>query len=385
MVKLMNPSMLVLVTTSFPIAADGSEAAGSFVADLVEELAKHTHVRVVAPGAADSRERWSEQVEIYRYAAPAKPLSTLKIWLPQDLYWIARTLRGGFRATNAAGEEATHILAMWGLPCGEWARRVAHKYKIHYSCWLLGSDVWSLGRVPIVRSILARVIRQSDPCYADGYKLAADAHGISRSPIKFLPSTRAIGSEPPLPPRNTAPFRLLFLGRWHRNKGIDMLLEALGQLNDADWELVDRIDIYGGGPLEKFVRDRVLELTNNNRPVAAGGFLNKEQAEQAISQCDMVLIPSRIESIPVIFSDAMKLGRPVIATPTGDMPRLVTHGCGQLCKEISTVSLLQTIRAALRSEHQYIADAIKRRADQFSIKTVASQIIESATRSYSHD
>ncbi|MBK8122824.1 MAG: hypothetical protein IPK54_04560 [Dokdonella sp.] len=41
---------LVLVTTSFPIAGDGSEAAGSFVSDLVEEVAVKTPVRVVAPG-----------------------------------------------------------------------------------------------------------------------------------------------------------------------------------------------------------------------------------------------------------------------------------------------------------------------------------------------
>jgi hypothetical protein len=41
---------LVLVSTSFPVLGDGSEAAGSFVSDLAEELAKHLPVRVVAPG-----------------------------------------------------------------------------------------------------------------------------------------------------------------------------------------------------------------------------------------------------------------------------------------------------------------------------------------------
>ena len=36
--------------------------------------------------------------------------------------------------------------------------------------------------------------------------------------------------------------------------------------------------------------------------------------------CDYLLIPSRIESIPVILSDAIQLGTPVIATEVGDMP-----------------------------------------------------------------
>src|SRR5690606_36196482 len=53
-----QPPALVIVTSSFPISGDGSEAAGTFVADLAEELAKHVPIRIVAPGRADGREPW---------------------------------------------------------------------------------------------------------------------------------------------------------------------------------------------------------------------------------------------------------------------------------------------------------------------------------------
>ena len=106
---------LVLISTSFPISGDGSEAAGSFVSDLVEEISKYVPVRVVAPGPANARERWSSNVEVFRYATPARPLSTLKPWVPSQLAEILRVLRNGANATDdalAAGSTAvsyTHL------------------------------------------------------------------------------------------------------------------------------------------------------------------------------------------------------------------------------------------------------------------------------------
>ena len=340
---------LVLVTTSFPIKGDGSEAAGSFVADLVEELAKHVPVRVVAPGPEAMWQRWSERVEVYRFAAPSRPLSTLKPWHPRDLGWITRVMRGGIEATRAAaGDGVGHILALWGLPCGEWARRAAKEHGIGYSVWMLGSDVWTLGRLPLLRGALGRVIRQAEHAYADGYQLAVDAQRIAGIPVAFLPSTRGIGLRDPPLPRDQPPYRLLFLGRWHRNKGVDLLLDALGLLVDEDWQRIECVEIQGGGPLEPLVRARVATLKAQGRPVEAGRYLTKPEAEAAIVRADWVLIPSRIESIPVVFSDAMKLGRPVVAMPVGDLPVLLgQHDVGVAVDSVSGAAFAKALAIAL--------------------------------------
>jgi glycosyltransferase involved in cell wall biosynthesis len=340
----------VVITSSFPIRGDGSEAAGAFVADLVEELAQHAPVRVVAPGPRDERERYAPNVEVIRYAAPAIPLSTLKPWRPGDLYWMARVLRGGMHAARTAiGAGRPRVLALWGLPCGEWARRAALRRGLPYTVWLLGSDVWSLGRVPVLRSMLARVIRQAGKAYADGYLLADDARRISGTPVEFLPSTRSIGTagDPPAP-RVAAPYRLLFLGRWHPNKGVDLLLRALGLLGDTDWGRIEQVEIQGGGPLEPVVRESVEALRRAGRPVLLGAFLPKDQAEAAIARADWLLIPSRIESVPVVFSDAMKLGRPVVAMPVGDLPRLVDElRCGVVAQAVSAEDYARALASAL--------------------------------------
>lgn len=369
---------LVLVTSSFPIRADGSEAAGSFVADLVDELAKHVHVRVIAPGPAGKREQWAPGVDVYRYAAPSQPLSTLKPWRPADLRWIARVWRGGLEATRAAAADgASHVLALWGLPCGEWARRVARERGVRYSVWMLGSDVWSLGRVPILRGMLARVIRQARCAYADGYRLAADAQEIGNTPVEFLPSARKIERADPPPSRNRPPYRLLFLGRWHPNKGVDLLLDALARLTDADWENIERVEIQGGGPLESLVQARGEQLRSAGHPVEVGRFLAKEDAEAAMARADWVLIPSRIESIPVVFSDAMKLRRPVVAAPVGDLPRLLAEfRCGILCPAASAGGLVRGIREATQGATEIAPQALNAAAQAFSLPTIAHRLLE---------
>ena len=370
---------LVLVTTSFPIKGDGSEAAGSFVADLVEELAKHVPVRVVAPGPSAARQRWSGNIEVYRYAAPARPLSTLRPWHPGDLGWTARVLRGGMAATRAAtGDDASHVLALWGLPCGEWARRAAKGRDIDYSVWMLGSDVWTLGRLPLLRGALGRVIRQAAHAYADGYQLAEDAQRIAGIPVAFLPSTRRIDLRDPPPPRDQPPYRLLFLGRWHPNKGVDLLLDALGLLGDEDWQRIERVEIQGGGPLEPLVRERVAALQAQGRPVEAGRYLTKPEAEAAIARADWVLIPSRIESIPVVFSDAMKLGRPVVAMPVGDLPQLIRDAaCGVCACSVDAEALAQGIRSALQRTRENWRLGIGMQAARFDLPEIAGRVLNS--------
>lgn len=372
----MSARAIVLVTTSFPISGDGSEAAGSFVSDLAEELAKHVPVRVVAPGRSTVREQWSPGVEVFRYAAPGKPLSTLKLWQLGD---IARVLRGGARATRDAvnAGPTAHMLALWALPSGEWARRVSRASGVPYSVWTLGSDIWTLGRIPLIRNLLRRVLQQGHACYSDGLKLAEDTRRIAGREVAFLPSTRRIDARRERPLADTPPYRLLFLGRWHPNKGVDLLLDALDLLDDADWSLIAGVEIHGGGPLESLVRERVASLQVRGRPVEAGRFLAKQEAEAAILRADWVLIPSRIESIPLVFSDAMKLDCPVVCMPTGDLPALIANEprCGVIASNISSASFAAALSIALLQAPATLSSGMILRAKRFGLENVARRIL----------
>jgi len=313
--------------------------------------------------------------------APERPLSTLKPWRLRDLLEIIRVLHAGQRGTWMAVEAGPtmHVLALWALPSGAWARRAARRHGMDYSVWILGSDVWSLGRIPVVRRVLARVIRGASHAWADGYKLAGDARRLAGVPVDFLPSTRRVGPADPQPLRNRPPYRLLFLGRWHPNKGIDLLLDALAMLGDDDWSRIEGVEIQGGGPLDPLVRERAATLRATGRPVELGGFLSKREAEAAIARADWVLIPSRIESIPVIFSDAMKLGRPVVAMPVGDLPALLAQdGCGELAAGGSAPALCAAMRSALAGSPHTFANGVAAQAARFDLGVIVRDFLDRA-------
>lgn len=376
---MITKAALVIVTSSFPISGDGSEAAGAFVADLAEELAQHVPVRVVAPGQADGTERWSDNVDVFRYAAPAQALSTLKLWHPGDLRAICRVLAAGLDATRravAVDVPAAHILALWALPCGHWARRVSAETGLPYSVWTLGSDIWSLGRIPLVRTRLRKILRDATHCWSDGLKLAADTRAIAGRAVEFLPTTRRFPTMARTPSRGK-PKRLLFLGRWHPNKGIDLLLEALRELPDTAWRDVAEVHIAGGGPLAREVHVWVAALVATGRPVRLSGFLDPTSAAAAFAQTDALLLPSRIESIPVIFSDAMKAGIPVVAMPVGDLPQLVRDGStGVLASAVDASAFASAIESWLAvPDPERFTPGITAMRERFSLDHTAAGLV----------
>ena len=126
--------------------------------------------------------------------------------------------------------------------------------------------------------------------------------------------------------------------------------------------------------MESQVRFAGAGLAAAGRPVSVGGFLPKSEAEQAIADCDWLLIPSRIESIPVVFSDAMKIGRPVVAMPVGDLPRLVGEGgVGIVSQAVDPVAYAQAIRAALMAQAGSFCKAIEAAASPFDLERVTVQ------------
>lgn len=347
------------------------------MADLAEALAERIPVRVVAPRGRNAMVRRQGGITVYGYTSPERPLSLLSPARPTDWPAIVGTL-GSLRAqTLAAAEDGrvAHSLALWVLPSGWAAATLQRRQGIPYSVWALGSDIWSLGRVPGIGAVLRQVVKRSTRCFADGLQLARDAQHLSGKPFEFLPSTRRLSDLRARAFSSSRPYRLLFLGRWHLNKGIDLLLEALALLGDDDWSRITEVHIAGGGPMATLVRDRADSLLAAGRPVRVSGFLDRQQATRALSDADYLLLPSRIESIPVVFSDAMKCGLPVISTPVGDLPSLLQRfSCGALAAEISAHAYATVLASSLASGPERWSEGTHRAAEAFNLEAIADRL-----------
>ena len=142
---------------------------------------------------------------------------------------------------------------------------------------------------------------------------------------------------------------------------------------------VERVCINGGGPLENLVRSGVKRLADAHRPVVCGSYLDRDEAARLMAWADYLLIPSRIESIPVIFSDAMQARCRVITTPVGDLPALLQrYPVGIVAEQPSPAALAVALQRVLLNDPQYdqqLEAAQCAAAKEFSVQRNAERLV----------
>ncbi len=368
---------IALITTSYPDEVPGTEAAGSFVEDFAIQLSKSTDVTVLAASREASVSN-SDKLSVRRFAVPRLPLSLLKPYKLTHWPAVFATLRAGREALGNLidDERPDHVLALWALPSGWWADTEARRRGVPFSTWALGSDIWSLGRIPLIRHKLASVLRNARYRYADGLGLCADVERLCGKSCTFLPSARRLPALRRSALADAPPYKLAFLGRWHPNKGTDLLMHALQALADADWDRIEEVRIFGGGPLAGEIQAAAERLAAAQRPVTTGGYLDKDAAAALIGWADYLLLPSRIESIPVVFSDAMQLGTPIVATPVGDLPRLhERYEFGVVARAPDIDAFADAIRQAVRQNAAAFVPNVQRARADFDLATIAAQFL----------
>lgn len=367
---------VLLISTSFPDVAyqAGQEAAGAFVSDFCMALGDLVKVTAVVPTIRSTEyEDLSENVNIFRFHVPSLPLSLLNPIKPSHWSDILQTFRAGQAATQQMirQNKIDHVLALWALPSGYWAKKTG----LPYTVWALGSDIWMLGKVPLVRAQLRSVLQTAAHRFADGVKLAKDVHRICGKDCQFLPSSRQLHLSQTKQPATVPPYKLAFLGRWHVHKGIDLLLESLRLLSNDDWSCIKEVRIFGGGPLEMLVKSEARKLEQSGRPITVGGYLNRIEAIALYEWADYLLLPSRIESIPVLFSDALQTCCPLVAMPVGDLPYLIQeYKVGVIARGVTGNAFANALRKML---HEYnpemFMDSIMKIKDRFDVQVVARE------------
>lgn len=372
---------VLLITTSYPMSRNGSEAAGSFVEDFTHELlSQGVSIAVVFPVMELQKIDAEKELTLFPFKVPSIPLSTLSIKKPSDWLSIGKTLHAGDVAVARTIDEfkPDFIFSLWALPSGYWAYRYQLKTSTPYGIWALGSDIWTLGKIPFIKNVLGKVLKASSINFADGHQLAHDVEMLSGGTCSFLPSTRKLSGSGRMPVREDPPYRLTFIGRWHPNKGIDILLDALLQMDELSWTRIESVVVAGGGPLKDVVKHKICHLKQLNRPIIFKGFVDKDDAVKILSETDYLLIPSRIESIPVIFSDAMQTGCPVVATPVGDLPKIVEQFyCGVVADDVSVDAYKIALASALTRSAADYNEGVSNAAKQFSLDVIGRTFIDS--------
>jgi glycosyltransferase involved in cell wall biosynthesis len=105
--------------------------------------------------------------------------------------------------------------------------------------------------------------------------------------------------------------QVLYLGRLHPLKGLELLIEAWGRVAaDGHWRLVVAGPDEQGTCVKLEAQARSLGLTN----VVFPGPLYGEEKRRALAEADLFVLPSRTENFGIAVAEALAAGLPVITT-----------------------------------------------------------------------
>lgn len=136
-----------------------------------------------------------------------------------------------------------------------------------------------------------------------------------------------------------------YLGTLDKRKGVDSLLDAFDHLADEETDISFRIG--GTGPLE----DEASLIANVHNPITYEGFIPDEELRAFYNSLRLLVLPSTSEGLPNAALEAMACGTPVLATPVGGLPDIITDGkTGFLMTSNAPKCVIENIRRGLERD-----------------------------------
>jgi glycosyltransferase involved in cell wall biosynthesis len=221
-----------------------------------------------------------------------KPLARALAHVPSSLGLALR--RAGLDGRAATAFSARDLV---GERRAEFADMVANADRIVAVCrWLY--DALARNDVPMEKLVLSR-------------------QGVDE---KFAAAAEAVRER-----RNSGErrFRLLYIGRWHPVKGIDILVRAVRALRrNVPLEL--SIHGLGNGPEERAYEAAVRRLAEGDERIRIASPVGRDRLAETLSCGSALAVPSRcLETGPLVVLEAKAVGLPIIGSRLGGIAELV--------------------------------------------------------------
>ena len=369
---------IAIFTHNYPESKTDRKNAGIFVHDMASEIAKSENVFVVAPGEINKTEKM-EGVTVQRFKGSGKKLGHLNAKNPADIISLLGFIKEGIKASDQtfSKDKPNFTVAMWAFPGGLFAYYLKKRHNIPYAVWALGSDIYIYAKLPILGTLIKQILKNANKLYADGFDLCQEVKKLSGKKCEFLPSASRFRKAKGIQKKQKDGLKLAFLGRMEPVKGPDIFLSALIQAKNKVGNF--HVDFMGDGSLLEQLKKESEKVGLRTYFTFHGNVSDPEKISRMISAADWLVIPSRSDSIPLVFAESMKCKTPIIASDLPDLEFLINkYKVGYTFKMGKPGELAMIIKSLpqKRRERERFALNTAIVAKEFSVEESAKKLVK---------
>jgi glycosyltransferase involved in cell wall biosynthesis len=195
---------------------------------------------------------------------------------------------------------------------------------------------------------------------------------LSPSQVVVLPNPTRLPADVP-DRRARAQVQFLYLGRICQSKGAFDLIRAFASLAESERQRA-RLVLAGNGEVQAARR----VAAEHGARVIVLPWLDTRRRDQLLAASDVFVLPSHIEGMPMAMLEAMASGLPVIVTPVGGIPEVVTDGVeGDLVAPGDVPQLALALSGMINdpARRSELGQRARSRATQFDVGAYATSLL----------
>jgi glycosyltransferase involved in cell wall biosynthesis len=210
----------------------------------------------------------------------------------------------------------------------------------------------TLVAVRLIRAIpeMASALTMADLLVTPTRQTARIYQGLTEASIEVVPY--GIPRPPVLPSSESERTRFLTLGSFEPRKGQDVLAEAISQMDGATRDCCSFK--MAGRVLDDAFYDELRMAVADLEQVELIDALDHASALKLLNETDVVVLPSRDETMPIVILEAMGLGKAVISTDVGGVREWLRDGMNGLVVEKEDPAALAEALATCANKPEFV-------------------------------